>query len=272
MATVHTGIRIDAEPAFNALEQTAPTLPTITRFFKEHGYETLMLQPEDSPKFGLTHEDIYRRDRRVEHDDIPYKGWRYGMAGIPDQYSLQFFAERYLSQARDPHFVFFMATSTHYDWTCAPPYARDWRQLDQGGIPDSAVVPWVPLHGRDRVAQGAPLFSKYFDDIEYEWRALADFIDARKEDALFVIVGDHQPLLACGDAPVTFNTPLHVLSRDRALIDRFAEVGLQPGLWSEPGQRPPLRHEGLYSLLVSRLAGQGAPYYPTGIALSSLRR
>jgi len=242
----------------------------MTRFFQAHGYRTLMLQPEDSPKFGLPLDDMYQRDQTVVRNDIPYKGDRYGLAGIPDQYSLKFFDEKYLQHGAEPRFVFFMATSTHYNWCSVPPLMRDWRTLDRLPLDWSGVEPWQPVADRKAVDGGDELFSHYFDDIEYEWRALAEFIEARKhEDALIVVVGDHQPLLTCHDAPTDDLTPIHILSPDAELVDRFASVGLQPGLWAEPGHAQ-LKHEAIYSLLASRLAG--AEYYPDGIALSGLRR
>lgn len=271
MATAQTGIRVDAEPAFNVVLDSAPQLPTLTRFFQTHGYRTLMLEPEDTPKFGLPLEDTYRRDVTVVRNDIPYHGGRWGMAGIPDQFSLQFFDETYLRHGPEPRFVFYMATSTHYDWNGVPPLMRDWRKMGELPLDWSNEVPWPPLTERQAVARGAPLFAAYFADIEYEWRALAQFIEQRRtEDALVVVVGDHQPLLLCHGEPTSDRTPIHILSRDAALVDRFADIGLTPGLWAEPG-RAQLKHEAIYSLLASRLA-PGATYHPDGLALSGLRR
>jgi hypothetical protein len=92
-------------------------------------------------------------------------------------------------------------------------------------------------------------------------------------------MGDHQPRLDCPGTPVSFNTPIHVLSRDPQLVDLFADVGLVPGLYAPPGQHPPIKHEGLLSLLVSKLSSidraPGAPalpYLPSGLPVSSLRR
>jgi hypothetical protein len=272
MATVHSGIRVDAEPAYRLLEQTAKQIPTLTRFFKSHGYQTLALQPGDWKRIGLTTEDIYARDHSVIGNDIPYKGIHFGLSSIPDQYSLGFFEETAVAPSPQPRFAFYMATSTHYWWVDVPPFVRDWKRLDLRPIEAGDVVPWAPVAGRSAMPSG--LFSQYFDDIEYEWRALAEFIEKRRdEDALIVVVGDHQPLLTCGKDPITFNTPIHVLSRDQSLLDRFADVGLEPGLFAEPGSHPPLRHQGLFSLLASHLtSGGSAQYFPDGVGPSGLRR
>lgn len=269
MATAQTGIRIDAEPAFRLLQQEAARLPTLTRFFKAHGYHTSMLESGVRHRVGLPNEDIYQRDRTVTHDDIGYAGPYYGLSGVPDQYSLEYFRHRVLAGSPEPRFVFYMAASTHYYWVDCPPFVREWWRLDYPPVEYEDLVPWQPVRGRDKMPPGGRLWL-YFDDIEYEWRALADFIESRRdEDALIVVLGDHQPLLTCGNV-VNDDTPMHVLSRDAELVDRFADAGLEPGLYAEPGRKPPLKHEGLFSLLAAKLAG--APRYPDGIGLSGLRR
>jgi hypothetical protein len=61
------------------------------------------------------------------------------------------------------------------------------------------------------------------------------------------------------------------------LLDRFLAVGAVRGLYADAGQRPPLQHEGLFSLFVSTLAAQygdanGATWSPDGAELSGLNR
>ena len=277
MASVQTGIHIDTQPAYRVLEEHADRLPTMTTFFKAHGYHTMMLQPLDAPRFGVMTEDVYRRDRAVIRSDLPYRGPHSGLAGVPDQYSLGYFDEHFLTGAPQPRFVFYMAVSTHYMWWSPGPFVRDYRRLDGPLTPDD-IVPWPALEGRAAITD--QLLSHYLDTIEYEWRALADFLDARKnEDALILIVGDHQPLLQCPGVPMSMNTPIHVLSRDPRLVELFADQGLSPGLYTEPGKIAPLKHEGLYSLIVSKLTSLDRPpgavapaYFPSGIPQSGLRR
>jgi len=71
---------------------------------------------------------------------------------------------------------------------------------------------------------------------------------------------------------------VHVFSKDGAFIDTFADVGFDPGLYTEPGHHPPLTHEGLFSLFVTKLATSYATpetkwlasYFPEGISLRGL--
>jgi len=270
MASVQTGIHIELQPAYRVLEKTIAKVPTLTKLMKAQGYYTLMLQPLDAPRVGVTSEDIYQRDRTVIRADLPYQGKPYGLAGVPDQYSLRYFETHQLQAAPSPRFTFYMATTTHFDWWEVPPFVRDYTKLDTPPVRDEDLQPWPPLDGKDRIED--PLFARYFAEVEYEWRVLADFIDARRdEDALIIVLGDHQPTrLECAGSPVTFNTPIHVVSKDPSLVDAFADVGLVAGWYAEPGQKPPLKHEAMFSLLVSKLAG-GA-YAPDGASMSGLGR
>jgi hypothetical protein len=71
-----------------------------------------------------------------------------------------------------------------------------------------------------------------------------------------------------------------VISRDRAFVERFADAGFTPGMYAEPSRPAPLLHEGLFSLVVTKLAEaygtaetlKFARYYPEGISLAGLHR
>jgi len=272
IATLQSGVRIDAQPVFRVFEENVARLPTLTSFFKANGYHTMMLQPWDKVRVGLSAHDIYRRDVVVIHRDLPYRGPPYGLTGIPDQFAVGYFDETHLRGAPQPRFVSYMATQTHYNWWPPPPIARDWRELDHF-VPPEQAEPWAPVAGVERITDQE--YAWYFADVEYEWRVLAALMEAhRDEAALFVVVGDHQPFLKCGAAPVTLNTPLHLVSRDAALLDRFTDAGFTPGLWRAPAAdgKATLRHEALFSLLVSRLAPGSAAVAPAGAPLNALRR
>jgi hypothetical protein len=281
ISSVHTGMRVDRPEAYDALQLVAARLPTLTGFFKAQGYRTYALQPGNTDHRGLRRFDTFNHDVMVDAPRLGYKGHAYGWGVIPDQYSLGLFRERYLASAPAPHYVFYVAVSTHWDWgEGVPPYVRDWRTLN-GGQPEVADydASW-PAFAQAR-AIGTELRRSYFRSVAYEWRLLLELLEAeRSPNVVVMILGDHQPRLDA-DAPggVTMRAPVHVLSRDAAFIERFAQVGFQPGLYADPKLRPALKHEGLFSLWVSKLsAAYGAAdapagqYYPHGIRLSGLNR
>ena len=119
---------------------------------------------------------------------------------------------------------------------------------------------------------------------------LTDFILSEGEnDAVFVLVGDHQPLIerrgddaetldidvANAAAAQSKNVFVHVITRDEALLARFPE--LTSGLFAEAGAAQ-WKHEGIYSTVLSRLFAQygdaatgGVREFPDGLKLNALR-
>ena len=117
----------------------------------------------------------------------------------------------------------------------------------------------------------ADLRRAYLESIQYELSMLTDFIvQEGDENDLFILIGDHQPARVARYVD-GWDTPIHIISRDPALISAFEPYGFTPGLGTGDNEAT-LHHEGLYSLLVRVLLQQyGADpsrlpeYRPTGI-------
>ncbi len=265
-STMQTGILIDQPASYAAFETASHRIPSLVGFFRAQGYHTASLEPGTKERRGLGHDDAYGHEVRVDAPRLDYVGPEYGFGGIPDRYSLEMLRTRFLPTLADPRYVFYMAVSTHFPWSkeSVPPF--------EGG-PD-----WPPLEGTAEITSELRLW--YLRSVEYEWRVLLELLEAeRSEEVVIVVLGDHQPRLESNQpGEATFDTPVHVISRDHAFVERFAARGFQPGLYAEPGRAAPLVHEGLFSLLVTELAGAyGTPetkdrarYYPTGITVSGL--
>lgn len=268
LATMQTGVLIDQPESFDAFQAKSRELPTLVGFFKSQGYHTASVEPGTKDRAGITSVDFYPHDVRVDASKIDYKGRNWGFGEIPDQFTLETFRSRYLATLGEPRYLFYMAVSTHYPWSAdtVPPY-------EGGGD-------WPPLSGTDKIASDFRLH--YLKSVEYEWRTLLDLLEAdRSQEIVVVVLGDHQPRLESNSpGDVTFRTPVHVMSRDGAFVDRFADMGFQPGLFVEAGRTAPLLHEALFSLFVTKLAESYgtletmgfARYFPEGIGLSGLNR
>lgn len=285
IGTVQTGVRLEQPSLYKMMEAVSKRLPTLTRFFRMQGYPTLSLQPGNRIRLTLPGEDVFERDDVLEAAELGYTGTLYDWGQIPDQYSLNFYRQNVLAKAKPPYFSFFMSVSTHYNWP-AIPFATDWRTLN---TPEQVVpLAWEPIPGIERIAEGKP--RRYFEAVVYEWRALLDFIEQEPDpDAIFIIVGDHQPLIerttneqfdqdvAAVVEQQSLNTPVHVIARDEAFVRRFEARGFTEGLFAEPWTGG-LKHEGLFSLFVTELVGAyGATghearvrYLPDGVGVSTL--
>ncbi|MET0385614.1 MAG: hypothetical protein ABW321_06630 [Polyangiales bacterium] len=280
ISSVHTGMRIDRPTAYDALVLLGPRVPSITGFFREHGYGTYALMPGNTHHKGLYMRDTFAHDVMVDGPALGYEGPQYGFGVIPDQYAIGVMRERYLPRAAAPRYVFYMCVTTHFPWDSLPPYVRDFHDLSTGGgEPSDVDASWPAIP--EAASIGSPLRQAYFRSIAYEWRLLVEWLEHEPaRDVVVAILGDHQPRLET-DVPggVNLRTPLHVLARDPAFVERFAEQGFQPGMYADPQRGPSLRHEGFFSLWVSKLmAAYGAPdappvqHLPHGLGLSGLNR
>ena len=265
IATVQTGIAIDVPTTFAALEPVSRKVPTIAGFFHAQGYTTASLEPGTNMKTGPD-ADLYPDDLRFDAAELRYTGPKWGYGTIPDRYAWDQFRARGLGAMREPRYVFYMATSTHYPWTAETIHSYD--------TPD-----WPPLPGMDAI--GTDFRRWYMKSVDYEWHVLTEVLEADPSpDVVIVIVGDHQPRLESNQpGEVTFETPIHVLSRDADFVDPLALLGFERGMFAEPGRIAPVTHAGLFSLVVSQLAARyGTPetrafgrYAPEGISLAGLK-
>jgi hypothetical protein len=266
-ATVQTGVRIETPSIYDEMAPRAARLATFTAFFKSQGYRTSACLPGNyrSDLGG----DVFARDVVLDVSSLGYTGKTYGYVGVPDQFTLRTYRSRVLAAETEPHLAFYLSISTHIPWPAIP--------FDGG--PE-----WPAIEGADRIV--TPTHAAYFHSIEYQWRTLLEFIEGEpSDDAVFILVGDHQPMLdgttvqerAVAQQKQSAMTPVHVISRNRAFVERFAAYGFTPGIFAEPGTGG-LKHEGLQSLFIHEIVGEyGGPdeqrftqYYPQGLGLGGL--
>ena len=210
----------------------------------------LSQQTANTRRPGLRSFDPYQRDVMVEAPDLGYSGRPFGWGKIPDEWSLGYARDEVLAPlgSDEPVFFFFMGVTTHAPWDEVPPDVDDWRELADDSL---------------RAAER----SGYLATIEYEWTHLSRFIrDTADESSVYIVLGDHQPALRRRERASTYDAPVHVISRDAELVDYFADYGFAPGLFTESPEVSDLRHEGLYSLIISALVERHGTADARGLA------
>lgn len=273
VATILTGTQVEHQPTFEILTSRLSRYPHLVHVLKQQGYETATLQPPVRTRPGLSVGNPYGFDDTLYLQDLDYGGPTYGWGIVPDQYSLAIAHKTFVASTRNPFFLFFETATSHAPWDRPPPPV----------VADPAR--FNSVHDRSQVESPRSMdmtertdLEQLFEHIRYEWTVLSRYLCTQAPaNSLVVVVGDHQPYLA---DRTSFATPLHILSRDAALVRRFEAYGLQPGLQPSPSGDT-LSHAGLYSMLVRTLTAHDQaeigsaspslpPYLPSGIEQAAL--
>ncbi len=93
----------------------------------------------------------------------------------------------------------------------------------------------------------------YIKTIDYTLEILSEYLARSAGDGLFIILGDHQPAAIVTGPQASRAVPVHIVSRDAALVQRFRLAGFSAGLRPGPeaAERP---MSGFAPLLLSLLA------------------
>jgi hypothetical protein len=267
------GLRIDSHPQYLSLleKYQADTYPDLGHFLQDQGYKYVQvtsLSKELNETEQQEYRNFYQMDQWLRYSDLNYNGPHYGWGPAPpDQYVLSFAHETIVDKTETPVFLFFITQNSHFPWVPLPELLVDWRHFNLVDEEPEAQS-MAPSHDIKR--------QNYFDAINYELRFLTDHILQMGDDeSIFVLIGDHQPQQVSRRSD-SFDTPIHIISKDAALIDAFLDFGFGRGLTAHTVGEPTatMRHEGIYSMLVRILVDQYGggdkvppPYLPEGIPL-----
>ncbi len=263
--SVLMGIHVAYEAVFRHLIEQIARVPNLVSFLSGHGYNTVLLAPSDRKRPGVEEVNYYHHQRCVRFDDLGYRGPRVGWGIVPDQYSLFYTDEHVLRGTPRPLFLEYHMVTSHAPWEDVPRLVPDYRALNERpGEPldDEDTGEGLRrlrryVHWKRRFAYLGPLGARMADGygatVRYDLQVLQRFLLGLQDDALVIVIGDHQPpFLAAGTR--SFDTPVHVLARDPALLQELREHGFAGGLWLGSTAHVPVRHEGLFSLLARDLA------------------
>ncbi len=275
------GMRVSYQAEFHHLISQIDRVPHLVRFFDRQGYSTVLLGPADRERPGIKAANYYGYDRQVGFDDLGYRGPKMGWGLVPDQYSAAHTREHVLSRTPRPLFFNFHMVSSHAPWEEVPEIVADWRTLNDvpGEAPDAkAGSPYTALKRFVRTTRNfahmelsGELGARYTGAILYELDVVEQHLATLSDDALVIVLGDHQPPFVTSEMK-SYDTPVHVLARDPALLEELRSHGFRDGLRLDANDPTATTHEGLYSLLVRGLARCCAqvrelPAYRNGIAL-----
>lgn len=235
-AELLSGIRVENRHVYDELVERDRS--PLARIFAAAGHRTVNLQPAalgdwpESRSLGFA--------GHVLRDHLPYSGHAYPWGDVPDQFALQYAVQEIVPASPQPLFLLFASVSSHAPFSEVPPYFEDWSRALQpaayeGPPAQRFPITWPNYIDHPRLAEA------YLATLDYALEVAFGFVERLPRNALVIVLGDHQPPLsgALGVAATTRDVPLHVLSRDEALLKRIDDPAFVRGLVPD-GVRPAL--------------------------------
>ncbi len=249
-ATLQSGLWINSQRRYNWLLSTERV--SLARLFNRAGWRTMAVEP------ALTREWLANRYYRFDHvydaRNLGYKGAPFNWITMPDQYTWSALQRLELAGTdRAPIMAEIATLTSHAPWTPIPPLI-DWDKVGEGHIfnqwasaGDSPDVVW---QDSERVR------SQYLKAVDYALETLASFVTHYGNDNLVVIaMGDHQPAAIITGEGATMDVPVHVMTRDKNVLDQFGAWGWRPGMLPDQDSA----HWGMDALRQRLIEGFGAP-------------
>ncbi len=205
--------------------------PTLVSLFRQQGYQTFGLYA--SLAWDWPERAFYGFDVFIEGRDLQYPGPALGYWQIPDQYAVARFEQQHpRSDSAPPRFVFFPTITNHLPFSPLPPYQPQWSQL-------LTSQPFPVAETQAALAEQAnwlDMFPGFVRLVDYTYRWLGGWLmQPEPREAVYVLVGDHQPAASVSGEGASWDVPVHIISRDPALLQRFVAQGFVPGM--EPHRR-----------------------------------
>ena len=239
-ATVLSGLPIDSQLWYRML--LARDIDLLTDDFRATGHRTVKLAPaivDDWPEgkqLGF--------DRVFAAADLNYHGPRLGWVTMPDEFTLHAFSERIRPRIDAPVYAQFALISSHWPWTPVIEPTPDPARIDEGRVYER----WREEGGDPFALLFDPPAQRkaYLDSIEYALTVTFEWARRLPDDALLLVLGDHQPTSLIAGRAAGRAVPVHAISADMDLLAGFERRGFVPGLLTPPTNESPglerLRH------------------------------
>lgn len=217
--------------------------PSLVQHFRQQGWRTVNWMPglqKPWPEGGFWGFDRYADAAGIGYQGLPWGHWR-----IPDQAALAQLQSQELADApsqRQPRFMVMATLASHMPFVPLPPLLPDLAHAaDPAAYTAQQLEAAQRVPGTSRNYSGTPA---YLDSLRYTFQWLGGYLAKEApQDLVTVMLGDHQPWAVVSGSEASWEVPVHIISRDRALLDRLVSRGFVPGLAPPPSQAPRPMHE-----------------------------
>ena len=229
-STLQSGVRVDGQRRYDQLVQKDRL--TLTRAFKGAGWRAVGAMPGNRRAWpeGST---FYHYDRVYDRRNFGYRGPGFGVAPMPDQYTLLALQRRELAKRhRPPLFAEVDLISSHAPWTRIPRFIS-WDDIGDGSIFDrlpAEKATKASLFGDTERARAA-----YRHSIEYSLNTIFSFVQRYgDENLVLVVLGDHQPATVVTGQGASHDVPISVIAHDPKVMDQIAGWSWEDGMSPSP--------------------------------------
>ncbi|MFF1635955.1 CDP-alcohol phosphatidyltransferase [Leifsonia sp. NPDC058248] len=223
-STVEAGLWANNQRRYDQL--LAAHRITLSSAFGDAGWRTVFDVPSTDRPWQQG-EPFYGYDTLYTKLNVGYHGKQYGYATMPDQFIYHAFAQRELSPGhRKPVYAEIDSLSSHFPWTQPPP-----------------LVPWNTIGDGSEfagpVASTASPRVIYARTVAYAMQSLTQFVTNSHDPNLVVLaMGDHQPNSSVTRPGASHQTPVMLITQDKAALDAAGTWGWNSGL--EPASDAPV--------------------------------
>lgn len=245
--TFLSGLWVDNQLRYDRLIMS--DRPSLNRLFQEAGWETAAVMPAISMDWPEA--DYFGYDLTFVSANLGYEGEPFNWVTMPDQYTLSAFERLVRQPARESGravMAEIALISSHAPWTPVP-HLIAWNDVGDGTVfNDQATSGETP---REVWADKQEIRRHYIATIDYSLETLGSYIAGFGDDAVFVVLGDHQPAPLVTGPGASRAVPVHVVSRDKALVESFLSAGFTAGMI--PGSdRPEIPMDQMRDLLIDK--------------------
>jgi len=200
--------------------------PTILDTFEQAGYRTIGLYPAMS--WEWPEKSFYDFDHYLDAPSLDYRGPKFGLWWLPDQYSMARIDEIYPPDPDGkPRFLFYPTITSHIPFRPTPPYQPDWsRVTSEKPFSDEATAKAMA----DKI-DWHDLFVGYINTIEYTFRWLAGYQEQpQPRESVLILLGDHQPAGGITGPNATWDVPVHIITSNETIAERLRLYGFVDGV------------------------------------------
>ena len=224
-ATLQSGVWVDSQRKYGLL--LSQDRLTLTGAFETAGWYTMAVVPSNTRAWEAG-ESFYGFDAVLDARNMGYRGPPFGYARMPDQYTWKAFREHATAVGSAPVMAEIDLVSSHTPWTPLPRLVP-WDELGDGSVfepqasqGEAAVVAWSDA---DRAKE------LYADSVEYTLGAMFSYLETFDQgDAVFVVVGDHQPARIVSGPDAGNDVPVSIIAADPAVLESIASWGWEDGV------------------------------------------